>query len=277
LRFEFGKHGAGGVRKAGRHLGCRPVLPFGCLFGKNAGVKEHYSNPGSPLVVGTVHSPGALARALKLGAGKVDMLELRVDAFAPETEGLLKAARKLAARFPLLLTVRHPAEGGMGGLDIRARRRLFRQFLPLVQWADFEVRSLETLEEEIALACDLDVRLVLSDHHFERTPTLELLQRRLDRAREARLPAVFKVAAQTRSLEDLERLLSFFDWAKHREPGRLSVMGMGEYGRISRLLFGGCGSVLNYGYLDQPQVPGQWPAELLKARLLELGEAGVAR
>ena len=47
-------------------------------------------------------------------------------------------------------------------------------------------------------------------------------------------------------------------------------MGMGEYGQVSRLLFGGCGSVLNYGYLDRPQVPGQWPAEVLKTRLLEL-------
>jgi 3-dehydroquinate dehydratase len=50
-------------------------------------------------------------------------------------------------------------------------------------------------------------------------------------------------------------------------------MGMGQYGQLSRLLFGGCGSILNYGYLDKAQVPGQWPAEVLKARLLELRTA----
>jgi hypothetical protein len=30
--------------------------------------------------------------------------------------------------------------------------------------------------------------------------------------------------------------------------------------------------VLNYGYLDEPQVPGQWEATLLKKRVGELVE-----
>jgi 3-dehydroquinate dehydratase-1 len=235
------------------------------------------SNSASPLVVGTVHSPGALACALKLGAGKVDLLELRVDAFAADTAALLRAAAKLAGKFPLLVTVRHPAEGGMAPMDVRERRRLFRQFLPLVQWADFEIRSLDSLEEEIALASELRVKLVFSDHHFARTPSVAVLQRRFDLAREFHRPAAFKVAALTRTPEDLERLFSFFNWANLREPGRLSVMGMGEYGQVSRLLFGGCGSLLNYGYLDRPQVPGQWPAEVLKTRLLELKTASAQK
>jgi 3-dehydroquinate dehydratase-1 len=56
-----------------------------------------------------------------------------------------------------------------------------------------------------------------------------------------------------------------------RHPGvPISVMGMGEYGKLSRLLLARAGSVLNYGYLDVVQVPGQWPAPLLKERLAEL-------
>lgn len=236
-----------------------------------------HSNVVPPLVVGTVHSPGALARALKLKAEAVDLLELRVDGFAADTDALLGAANKLATQFPLLLTVRHPSEGGMSQLDVRTRRRLFRQFLPLVQWADIEVRSLEAMEEEIALASDQGVRLVFSDHHFGRTPSLDVLRRRFERAREFLVPAAFKVAAQTRTPEDLERLFVFFNWANGLEPGRVSVMGMGEMGHLSRLLFGGCGSLLNYGYLDRAQVPGQWPAELLKARLQELRAASGER
>ena len=220
-------------------------------------------------MVGTVHSSGALDCALNLGADAVDLLELRVDAFVPDVEVLLRAVPRLAAKFPLLATVRHPAEGAVTTLDLRLRRRLFRQFLPIVQWADFEVRSMESLAEEIALAEDLGVKVVLSDHHFERTPSMGVLQRRFEEAREFR-PAAFKVAALARTPVDLERLLSFFNWASLREPGRLAVMGMGEYGQVSRLLLGQCGSLLNYGYLDRPQVPGQWAAELLKKRLLEL-------
>lgn len=249
------------------------MLPFWRGLVENVGVQSINPSSPSPLVVGTVHSPGALACALKLQAGKVDLLELRVDAFASDTDSLLRAASKLSARFPLLATVRHPAEGGIAPLDVRVRRRLFRQFLPLVQWADFEIRSLEALEEEIAIASERQVRLVFSDHHFGRTPSVAFLQRRFDLAREFWRPAAFKVAALTRSPEDLERLLSFFNWGNLREPGFLSVMGMGKYGQLSRLLFGGCGSVLNYGYLDRAQVPGQWQAEVLKARLLELRAA----
>ena len=226
--------------------------------------------PSPPLVVGTIHSPGALECALRLKSGAVDLLELRVDAFAATPEllqSLMIAVPKLNA--PLLLTVRHPREGGASGLTLSRRKALFRQFLPVVQWADFEVRSLDGLRAEIAEARDLGVRLVVSDHHFKGTPSLRRLRERLARARSVS-PAVAKVAATVRTPEELERLLSFLNWGERQSLGGLSVMGMGAYGQISRLVFGRCGSILNYGYLDQPQVPGQWPAELLKQRLLEL-------
>ena len=47
-------------------------------------------------------------------------------------------------------------------------------------------------------------------------------------------------------------------------------MGMGTFGKISRLLLAQAGSVLNYGYLDQPNASGQWEAVLLQKRLAEL-------
>lgn len=245
------------------------MLPFTPGLSEDSAVYPKTLLPAPPLVVGTVHSPGALACALKLRPGEVDVLELRVDAFAPAVDALQRAVPRLAARFPLLATVRHPAEGAVTELNVRERRRLFRQFLPLVQWADFETRSVEAMEEEIALAGELGVAVVLSEHHFARTPSVEVLQRRFEEARLSR-PSAFKVAALTNTPEDLERLFAFFNWANLREPGRVSVMGMGPQGQVSRLLFGGCGSLLNYGYLDRPQVPGQWAAKKLKVRLSEI-------
>lgn len=223
-----------------------------------------------PLVVGTIHSPGALKCALKLKAGQVDLLELRVDAFANEPEVLAKAAPKLQA--PLLLTVRHPAEGGMAPYSLQRRRELIRQFLPLVRWVDFELRSLVPLREEIAQSKERGLKVIVSDHHFKATPSLAVLEQRWVRAQVCN-PDVVKVAATVRTPEELSRLFVFFNRQQARRPGRMSVMGMGPLGQVSRLLFGNCGSVLNYGYLDQAQVPGQWPAELLKRRLVELGGA----
>jgi 3-dehydroquinate dehydratase-1 len=79
--------------------------------------------------------------------------------------------------------------------------------------------------------------------------------------------AAVKFAAVTNSAAELERLLSLFS-AKQRTP--LSVMGMGELGKVSRLLFAKLGSCLNYGYFDEATVPGQWHAARLKTLLAEL-------
>jgi 3-dehydroquinate dehydratase-1 len=47
-------------------------------------------------------------------------------------------------------------------------------------------------------------------------------------------------------------------------------MGMGPWGRISRLVLAKCGSLLNYGYIGKSNAPGQWPAARLKELLAEL-------
>ncbi len=226
-----------------------------------------------PLVVGTVHLEEDIQHALKLGPGQVDVLELRVDAFADGADALFGAAERLKERgATLLVTVRHPAEGGAGRLHLAVRRRLFRQFLPVADWADFELRSLEEVGEEIAEARERGVKIVVSDHHFKGVPASPVLHRRFAMAR-AWGPDAFKVAATAQTSGDLGRLLDFFHWGSVREPGRMAVMGMGPFGKVSRLLLGRSGSVLNYGYLSRPQVPGQWQAQVLKERFAEVFEA----
>jgi 3-dehydroquinate dehydratase-1 len=250
------------------HLGgwivCRPHVRIGPdMQAKIKRASDH------PLVVGTIHSKGALQRALRLKPSEVDILELRVDAFAEETGVLFKAIPKLPA--PLLLTVRHPREGAMGALSLSARRELFGQFLPLCEWMDVEVRSLGQLAPVVARARDMGVRLIVSDHHFSRTPAMGVLRRRLELAQSVS-PDVIKVAALAKAPRDLSRLLDFLVTGPQ---GRLAVMGMGRYGQVSRLVLGSCGSVLNYGYLHEALVPGQWEATELKKRLVEMGGNGV--
>ena len=92
------------------------------------------------------------------------------------------------------------------------------------------------------------------------------MEKRHAAARTARAD-IFKLAAMAQKPADLTTLLSFLTGAK---AGNLSVMGMGAFGKISRLLFARAGSLLNYGYLDQAQVPGQWEATLLKQRVAEV-------
>jgi 3-dehydroquinate dehydratase-1 len=211
-----------------------------------------------------VHSPGSLAAALRATPATLDVLELRVDAFAPDPHPLLAAAARV--KLPVIVTVRHPREGGAHSLNARRRRELYLAFLPSARFIDVELRSVALLAEIIGAARERGVTVIVSSHDFRRTPPATELQRRALRARRAGAD-VFKVATVTRTPSDLARLVALF---ATRSPVPLSVMGMGPLGKVSRLLFGRLGSLLNYGYLHRPNADGQWEARELKSRLREL-------
>jgi 3-dehydroquinate dehydratase I len=217
-----------------------------------------------PLVVGTVHDAASLLAAPAAGNGLVDLLELRVDAFADEPALLLRTIPRL--KIPLLVTVRDAAEGGTVKMSARHRMDLFDLFLPHAAMIDVELRNVQKMAAVISHAKSRGVKVILSFHDFRTTPTLERLHALHDTAREAGAD-VFKVAARTDSLAAVMRLAGLLE--KRRKPP-CSVMGMGGFGKVSRLLFASGGSVLNYACLGEAQVPGQWPAGLFKKRISEL-------
>ena len=232
-----------------------------------SGIKNSRNLRVRPKVVGAVHSAGALRRALRIRPGEVDLLEIRVDAFAPDLAPLLRALPRL--RVPLLITVRHPAEGGTHRLSLPLRRALFAQFLPFAQFIDLELRSVIALAPVIAAARARGVCVIVSDHHFKTMPPAARLRHTIRRAHAAGAD-ICKIAALAETPAGLSRLLALFTTPP---PLPLSVMGMGRFGKVSRLLFAQAGSVLNYGYLDQPNASGQWEAVLLQKRLAELEPA----
>lgn len=231
--------------------------------------------PGA--VIATIHSPASLKAARALPPGAVDFLELRVDAFAgsaTELRRLREAAAELRA--PLVVTVRDPREGGAHSLSAPRRAALMREFLDVATLLDLELRSATRLR----LSCLLDearergIGVILSHHNFCATPPVNRLRELALRA-EAAGACVFKLATSANTGHDLATLLDFLTrplaGSSRAQSGlKLAVMGMGKFGKISRLALGAAGSVLNYGYLHRPQVPGQWPAQMLRERLREL-------
>ena len=222
------------------------------------------SKLSSPLVVATVHSLEGLRLAERIGSREVDLLELRVDAL----EGKLSEVRNFLAKakLPILLTVRHPAEGGIGKLSSQRRRSLLEEFLPFAAMVDVEFRSAEAMQEVIAVAKKRGIRVVVSDHHFHRIPTLGQMRERMRRAFAVGAD-IFKLAAFVEDAGAVARLIDFYTARKARP---LAVMGMGKFGQVSRLVLACAGSVLNYGYLDRPNAPGQWEARELKRLLVRL-------
>jgi 3-dehydroquinate dehydratase-1 len=219
-----------------------------------------------PAVVGTVHSAESLAAARKMRIEKCDWLELRVDNFFPNLEALRRQAPKLP--IPRIVTVRHASEGGMApGMPLRDRRALYGDFLEVAGLVDIELRWSAALQDVIRQARNAGVGVILSHHDFRRTPPAGKMRDLARRARDAGAD-IFKLASMTREERDLARLIEFLADEKGRLP--LAVMGMGIYGKISRLVLAQAGSCLNYGYLGTPNASGQWPVALLKERIAEL-------
>ncbi len=78
-----------------------------------------------------------------------------MDEFTQAPGGLEELEAKLPeleAKLPLILTVRHPGEGGAGSLDLERRRELFERFLPHAALVDVELRSAVELEGVLASA-----------------------------------------------------------------------------------------------------------------------------
>lgn len=203
--------------------------------------------------------------AERLGSRDVDLVELRVDALA----GKLAEVRRFLpkCRLPVLLTVRHPAEGGIGDLSKEDRRKFFHEFLPFAAMVDVELRSVTVMQEVLRAAKERGIKVVVSHHHFHGMPTLTQMRERRKRAFAAGAD-IFKLAALATSARSVARLIDFLS----EDQGRpAAAMGMGEFGQVSRLVLACAGSILNYGYLDKPNAPGQWEARELKQMLGRLG------
>jgi 3-dehydroquinate dehydratase-1 len=204
-----------------------------------------------PLVVGVIASLADLATAQRLRRPP-DAFELRLDRLARAADRLTADVRKLNAS--LIITARHPAEGGANNLSPSARRDLLRRFLHAAAYVDVELRSLRSCEAVVDTARSATVRVIVSYHDFANTPSVELL---LEKAEEAAVAGadIFKVATRTDTPAQLARLLSFYENAPAKIP--ISAMGIGKLGRAARLTLGRSGSALNYGHLGRARVAGQ--------------------
>jgi 3-dehydroquinate dehydratase I len=213
-----------------------------------------------PRVVGVIASRADLERALKMRRPP-DLFELRLDRLAGVANQVESVLAKL--RQPLIITARHPHEGGVRKLRLRQRRDLLARFLDHADYMDVELRSARALRSLLKLAENKNVRRIISLHNFKSTPTARFLAAK---AREAKSHGadIFKVATRTDTAMELGRLVEFM--ISGRLDLELAVMGIGKLGAISRVLLARAGSVLIYGSIGAAtDVEGQMSLEQLRA------------
>ena len=215
-----------------------------------------------PKIAGVISSRADFDRALRMRTPP-DLFELRLDAFGSDASSVIRRhLDELGAG--IIITARHPREGGANQLSLRKRRELLLSFLPQAAWVDIEVRSASAMAAVFQAARKNGVRIILSFHDFRGTPGATRLDE-LARQAQSLGADLFKVATRTDTPAQLERLLDFFERSRRRQKN-VVAMGIGKLGRKSRLELARLGCPLNYAHLGAPRVAGQLSiAELRRA------------
>lgn len=218
---------------------------------------------------------GALADA------PVDVVEWRVDLFAPFTAGggtdpspAVEGLRGLAALLPeapLLATFRTTAEGGAAALEDDGYVALVSALAGsgLADAVDVEYRH-PRADRAIAAAHAHGTPVVASNHDFDATPPEAEIVARLA-AMEAAGADVAKIAVMPRSAVDVVTLLAATE-RRHRDAGiPLVTMAMGALGAVTRVGGGVFGSAATFATVSAASAPGQLPAAGVRAALDLLG------
>ena len=217
-------------------------------------------------------------KILDLGA---DVAEWRVDWYADifdadQTEETAKGLRKALGDIPLLFTFRTAKEGGEKEIKTAAYAELNKNAIKtgLIDLVDVELFTGEKEVQEIietAHACG--VKVVASNHDFQKTPDKEEILSRLCKMQQlgADIP---KIAVMPRNKKDVLTLLAATrEMAEEYADRPIITMSMGGTGVISRLCGEVFGSALTFGAAGKASAPGQMGVEELKTVLGLLHES----
>ena len=206
--------------------------------------------------------------AVKAGA---DLVEWRMDWFeAWSEERLVQEAlaviRNALGEIPLLATFRTKEEGGQRVVAAEQYYELYRTVLHSgkVDLIDLELYfDCCAITELIREVRETNVKLVLSNHDFEKTPEKDELVKRLCEMADMGAD-IAKIAVMPQSPKDVAVLLMATAEAKQRIRCPIITMSMGGQGVISRMAGQIFGSAVTFGALEKLSAPGQIPVEQLK-------------
>ena len=123
--------------------------------------------------VGVIMTRANLRFAVRMPA-LPDLFEIRLDHLTKYLAEVEDAIVKLRA--PIIITARHPLEGGANKLDAPQRTALLLQFLGHASYVDIELRALHELRSVHRQARAKKIGLILTFHDLKRTPSLSRLR-----------------------------------------------------------------------------------------------------
>lgn len=209
-----------------------------------------------------------LSAARALEKVRLDIVEWRADWFEDVSDfekvrEVLAGLRAALGNTPVLFTFRTMAEGGKKTIKAEDYADLLTRAAQtgLVDLVDVEAFMEEkTVRKIICAVHAAGVRVVGSNHHFDRTPDKEEI---VDRLRwmqelEADIP---KIAVMPKDTRDVLVLLDATrEMAEYYADRPIITMSMGGTGLISRLCGEVFGSSCTFGAVGRASAPGQMNA-----------------
>lgn len=206
-----------------------------------------------------------LKEARDLEGLKFDVVEWRVDFYEHvtdinEVKEVLSQIRSILKDTPILFTFRSKKEGGEKEISLKYYLELNCEIANTkeVDLIDVELFTCdEFVKEIIQTAHKNNVKIVMSNHDFFKTPSKEEIVNRLSKMRElnADLP---KIAVMPQSEGDVLTLLCATNEMKEKYPDTpIITMSMSGKGLISRLAGEIFGSALTFGAAKKASAPGQ--------------------
>ncbi len=201
----------------------------------------------------------------------VDIIEWRADYFGKvhdlETvKWALREIRPFIKTKPLLFTFRTKKEGGE--LEIKDDF-YFELNRVMVRTGEVDLLDVELFHDETAvrelvkLAHESNVKVLMSSHDFEKTPSKSVLLARFARM-EALQADITKIAVMPESGADTLVLLDTMNVLKEEAKKPFVAISMGTLGVISRLSGSLFGSAITYGTVGEASAPGQVPVQNLR-------------
>lgn len=211
----------------------------------------------------------------------VDVVEWRADWYEEIFEAdvvldILQELRRILGELPLLFTFRTKKEGGEKEIDEKNYRTLNQLAAEsgLADLIDVEVFSGdEVVNDLVRTAHENEVKVIGSNHDFEKTPSKEEIIRRLQKIQELEVDLP-KIAVMPRKKEDVLTLLAATEEMNRKYADRpIITMSMAGDGVISRLCGEVFGSALTFGAAGQASAPGQIGVKELRQILTILHES----
>ena len=209
-----------------------------------------------------------------------DVVEWRVDWYEnicefAKVEETMKELRDVLGDMPVLFTFRTSREGGEKAIEVSEYVELNEKaartgYIDLV---DVEMFTGEEAVRQVTETAHANgVKVIASNHDFQKTPEKEEIVSRLRKMQElgADIP---KIAVMPQNKKDVLTLLAATEEMASEYADRpiitMSMSGMGVISRVCGEVFG---SALTFGAVGKASAPGQMGVEELKAVLGKLHE-----